>query len=204
MLAAPPRRPRFLAALPAEPRAEPPRFGRAERGSRPALPPLAPAAVDAPPAPTAEQAAEARREALARVAQAVEMLRTQASWLAEQARADALEIGFQVARRVLESELRTSPEPLFALVKSALRRTGDSRRVSIRLSPADAAELQSPAGQAAVEGIGAARIEIQADATLQPGDCVVDTDFGQIDGRLETRLGELRRALEGAAEGAAG
>jgi flagellar assembly protein FliH len=55
-----------------------------------------------------------------------------------------------------------------------------------------------------VEGIGAARVEIQADAALQPGDCVVDTDFGQIDGRLETRLGELRRALEGAAEGAAG
>lgn len=204
MLVGPPRRPRFLAALPPEARTEAPRVGRADRGARPALPPLMPAAVAAPPPPPAELLAEARREALARVAQAVEMLRTQASWLAEQARADALEIGFQVARRVLEAELRTSPEPLFALVKSALRRTGDSRRVAIRLSPADAAELQSPAGQAAVEGIGSARVEIQADASLAPGDCVVDTDFGQIDGRLETRLAELRRAVEGAAEGAAG
>jgi len=204
MLVAPPRRPRFLAALPPEPRAEAPRFGRADRGARPALPPLAPASQAAPPPPAAEVLAEARREALARVAQAVEMLRTQSSWLAEQARADALEIGFQVARRVLESELRTSPEPLFALVKSALRRAADSRRVAIRLAPDDAAQIQSPAGQAGVEGIGAARVEVVADASLQPGDCVVDTDFGQIDGRLETRLSELRRAVEGAAEGAAG
>jgi len=203
MLVAPPRRPRFLAALPPEPRTEAPRFGRPDRATRTALPPLAPAAVAAPPPPAAEVLAEARREALAKVAQAVEMLRTQASWLAEQARADALEIGFQVARRVLESELRTSPEPLFALVKSALRRTGDARRISIRLSPDDAAALQSPAGQAAAEGIGAARVEVVADASLQPGDCMVDTDFGQIDGRLETRLSELRRAVEGA-EGAAG
>jgi flagellar biosynthesis/type III secretory pathway protein FliH len=190
----------LLAAVPDSRSPEAARFARADRpGPRPALPPQE---EEPAPAAGAAAAAEARREALERVAQALEMLRSEAARLAEQARADALEIGFQVARQILETEVRASPEPLFALVKAALRRTGDSRRVSLRLSPDDAARIQTDAGRAAMEGITAARVEVFPDPSLQPGDCLVETDYGRIDGRLETRLGELKRAVE-AAEGAA-
>lgn len=79
----------------------------------------------APPGPTPEQVEAFRAEALQRVAHAVEVLKLQAERLAEQARADALEIGFRVARRILEAELSSSPEPFFALVRSALKRAGD-------------------------------------------------------------------------------
>lgn len=200
----PPRRPRFLSAVPDAPEPLAPRFGKPDRPvPRRSLEPLAPAARDAPAAPTAEQLAEARREALEKVGQAVATLQAQAAHLAELARGDALDIGFQVARKILETEVRTSPEVLFALVKSAVRRAGDSRRVTLRVCPDDAARLQAGEGQAALDAATAARVEIAADASLAPGDCIVDTDYGQIDGRLDTRLGELRRALEGAAEGAA-
>ena len=47
------------------------------------------------------------------------------------------------------------------------------------------------------------RVEIVPDPTLVPGDCLVDTDFGQVDGRLSTRLGEARRAVRSAVEGGA-
>jgi len=199
----PPRRPHFLAAVPDEPQPALPRFERRER------PP--PRFAGVPGRAGSEQSeaaylaavAEARREAMERVAQGLETLRAQASRLAEQARSDALEIGFQVARRILEAEVRASPEPLFALVKSALRRAGDSRRISLRLNPEDAARLQSDEGRAAVDAVTAARVDVLPDPALQPGDCAVETDFGQIDGRLETRLGELRRAVENQAEGAA-
>jgi flagellar assembly protein FliH len=137
------------------------------------------------------------------VAAALEMLRAQADRLAEQARSDALEIGFQVARKILETEIRQSPDALFALVRSAVRRAGESRRVALRLAPEDAAILQSESGRRALDGLTAARIEIVPDAALQRGDCAVDTDFGQVDGRLGTRLAELRRAVDAASEGAA-
>ncbi|HEY7726619.1 MAG TPA: FliH/SctL family protein [Anaeromyxobacteraceae bacterium] len=195
-----PRRPRFLAAVPDALRPEAARFAR----TRPS--PARTAAAPAAPAPGELQAGageEARREALSRVSQALETLRAQTSSLAEQARADALEIGFQVARKILESEVRTSPEPLFALVKSALRRAGDARRVVLRLAPDDAARVQTETGRASLDGVTAARVEVFPDPALQPGDCLVETDFGQIDGRLETRIAELRRAVRSAVEGAA-
>ncbi|HET9596901.1 MAG TPA: FliH/SctL family protein, partial [Anaeromyxobacteraceae bacterium] len=170
-----------------------------------AAPPPSPAADPAPSRLEAERAAaleRARREALERVAGAVETLRAQADRLAEQARADAIEIGFQVARKVLEAELRAGPEALFALVRSAVRRAGESRRVAVRLAPEDAALLASDAARGALDGVTAARVEWIPDSSLQPGDCLVETDFGQVDGRLGTRLAEIRRAVD-AVEGAA-
>jgi flagellar assembly protein FliH len=145
--------------------------------------------------------AQIRKEAFQRVAGAVEMLHVQAERLAEQARADALEIGFLVARKILETEVRASPEPLFALVKSALRRAGESRRVVIRLSPDDAAALHARKDGLTGGGLSSALIEIVPTADLEPGDCLVETDFGKIDGRLATRLEEVRRSVKSALEG---
>jgi flagellar assembly protein FliH len=147
----------------------------------------------------ASTTSEARTEALARVAHAVEVLRLQAERLAEQARNDALEVGFLVARRILEAELSTGPEALFSLVRSALKRSGDSRRVVVRVHPDDAPRLVNPVAAGELSS-GAASVEVQGDAALEPGDVVVDTDFGRVDGRLRTRLEELYRAAGGALE----
>jgi flagellar biosynthesis/type III secretory pathway protein FliH len=40
-----------------------------------------------------------------------------------------------------------------------------------------------------------ARVEVRADATLSPGDCIVDGESGTVDGRVTTRLEEVRRIL---------
>lgn len=152
-----------------------------------------------PPGPTPEQLAAFRAEAMQKVAHAVEVLRLSSERLAEQARADVLELGFFVARRILEAELSTSPDALFALVRSALQRAGDSRKISVRVHPQDAQAL-APALAKGGLGVSAATVEIVQDGSLSPGDCIVDTDFGKVDGRLDTRLDELRRAAVAASE----
>ncbi|HYD40115.1 MAG TPA: FliH/SctL family protein [Anaeromyxobacter sp.] len=198
-----PRTPAFLAGLQgpeAAVRPAPFAAGGATATPRPALrhgPPGHEAA--APAGPTPEQLAAIRAEAMQKVAHAVEVLRLQAERLAEQARADALEIGFRVARRILEAELSTSPDAFFSLVRSALQRAGDSRKVSVRVHPQDAKTL-APALAAGTLGVAAATVEVLPDAGLAPGDCIVDTDFGKVDGRLDTRLEELHRAAVAAAE----
>jgi len=175
--------------------------------ARPAAAPVASApavdandAADAPPAPG--DAGIAPAVAAERLAGAVELLRSTSSRLAEQARADALEIGVRVARRILERELATGPEPLLALVRSALRRAGDSRTVTVRLHPADAAVVRR-AGREALGAVHVAKVALCADPDLARGDCVVEADFGVVDGRVSSRLAELRRVLETPDDGAA-
>jgi flagellar assembly protein FliH len=133
-----------------------------------------------------------------RLGSAVEMLRTTSERLAAEARSDALEVGFMIAKRILETELTTSPEPLVALVRSTIRRLGEARKMVVRLSQADAEAVNAilaARGPSAVSTVATAQIEIIADASLERGDCVVESDVGSVDGRIATRLEELRRAL---------
>jgi len=200
------RRPRFLADVPETPTPELARFAHATQRAAPATRQAKSAHGQVPAPPTEAESidlAALRRDAMDKVAAALATLRAQADHLAEQARSDAIEIGFQVARKILETELRQGPEALFALVRSAVRRAGESRRIAVRVTPDDASLLQAEAGRAALDGLSSARIELVSDPSLQRGDCMVDTDFGQVDGRLETRLAEIRRAVDAAGEGAA-
>jgi len=138
-----------------------------------------------------------------RTSTAIELLRATAERLAAEARTDALEIGFLVARRILEMELTASAEPLVNLVRSAVRRLGESRRIVIHLSPADAQALTTiveTRGAQAVAQAAISKVEIVADASLGRGDCLVEGDLVTVDGRINVRIEELRRVLEAGVE----
>jgi len=207
------RRPHFLArsataqsVKPASFRPAPVRGGQARALSAPPLESSAPPASEpdeatlAGQAPGASAAADERLrvEIAARLAGAIELLQSTAGRLAAEARSDALEIGFLVARRILESELAASPEPLVSLVRSAIRRLGEARQIVVRLCPQDAVAIDAllaARSPTAVSSVATAQIEVIADAKLARGDCLVEGDLGTVDGRIATRLEELRRAL---------
>jgi flagellar biosynthesis/type III secretory pathway protein FliH len=67
--------------------------------------------------------------------------------------------------------------------------------VTVKLSPADRDTVVSLAGEGDVLGLPLANIELIPDMNLSPGDAIVESDTGMVDGRLGTRLEELRRVL---------
>jgi flagellar assembly protein FliH len=205
----PSRRPEFLARAGAPGQVERASFRPAsEKAARPRMPIAQPLMEDesSPDEEAQQQIAAAIAEAEerihaevgARLGAAVEALRTTSERLAGEARSDALEVGFLIARRILETELTTSPEPLVALVRSTIRRLGEARKMTVRLSPADAEAVQAvltARGPSAVSSVTTAQIQVTADPSLGRGDCLVEGDVGSVDGRIATRLEELRRAL---------
>ena len=131
-----------------------------------------------------------------RLAQAISDLRRSGERVAEQATADVLEMALLIARRIIEAELSTGPATLTSLIRSAIGRLGESRKIQVRLHPGDADAVEAAEGaDEALAGMTLARVEIRADATLSPGDCIVDGEHGTVDGRLSTRLDEVRRIL---------
>jgi len=138
-----------------------------------------------------------------RTSSAIELLRATAERLAAEARTDALEIGFLVARRILEMELTASAEPLVNLVRSAVRRLGESRRIVVHLSPTDAQAMNAiieSRGAQAVAQAAISKVEVVADASLGRGDCLVEGDLVTVDGRINARIEELRRVLDASAD----
>lgn len=172
-------------------------------------PPVVAASAEEEPDNDGKVAAAAAAEAQKLAAQfgertrsAVELLRATAERLAAEARTDALEIGFLVARRILEMELTASAEPLVNLVRSAVRRLGESRKITIHLSPADAQALSAVVQSRGTQSVAPAtisKVEILADPSLGRGDCLVEGDMVTVDGRINARIEELRRALESGA-----
>lgn len=166
---------------------EPPRANLPEPAVEPALAGFSEPVRLEPPAPAWNNSQEERLRA------AIEVLKAQGERLAEQARSDALELGLLIARRILERELSSNLESVFALIKSAIRRAGAEHVTRVRLSPGDIARFD----QAAQPTFSLGRIELVADTSLQPGDVMVDTDTHTIDGRLATRFEEVARQLDG-------
>lgn len=163
-----------------------------------------PMAAATPAAVVPEVPAPGQIEFAERVAAAVGAMRLTTERLAEQVRSDALEVALLVARRIVEAELRTNIEPLFGVIRTVVKRAGESRRITIHLCPDDALRVEAAGGSKSLPGITAAQVDVRADQTMTSGDCIVEADFGFVDGRLDTRLEELRRILSETLAGMAG
>lgn len=165
----------------------------AQRGAQALAPPLPP-----PPVQMTSEAAE-------QLGRAVAELRLIADRLGAEMVANAIEIGCLVARKILDAELKTDIEVHRALVRSAVRRLGEEHRVTVHLAPSDIQLVRAAAGEAGGTdfgfNLGIAKVEMFPDTNLTPGDCLVESDAATVDGRLGTRLEEIRRVLSNAING---
>ena len=111
----------------------------------------------------------------------------------------AVRLACDLAARLLGRELAADPAAAVDLAGEALAAAVGSPAAAVTVSPAALEALGEPfaARVAAVLGPGAT---LAADASLGPGDCVVRTACGEVDGRLQTRLDRLAAELLPAAD----
>jgi flagellar assembly protein FliH len=87
------------------------------------------------------------------------------------------------------------PDLAVGVIRSALDEMDARTAVRVRVSPADEELLRRRWAQVVPPGIGAERIELQADERIQSGGAVIETTQGQVDAQLETKLAQLGNAL---------
>ena len=153
---------------------------------------------------------EAEREAQARleqVQQEVDSIRLQAKEAGfaqgyqeglEEGRQKALEDDFLklsifLADKVIRKEVETDISWLKPMVKEALEVLGSVEQVVVLLNPVDYALLQNYRQD--LELSSRAELVFQQDASITPGGCLIETETGLIDARLERRLGKLAHHL---------
>ncbi|MEJ0003132.1 MAG: FliH/SctL family protein [Pararobbsia sp.] len=93
----------------------------------------------------------------------------------------------------------SDPAALFARAAKAIEHiVADSSPVHLRVHPADLAAARSAFDEAALgwrETGRAVRLLVNADATLEPGACVIETDLGALDASLSLQLAAMREAV---------
>jgi type III secretion protein L len=110
----------------------------------------------------------------------------------------ALQLAVRVAGKLLGEELAASPEKIASIVCEALKATQRARTFVVQAHPADVPLLQERLARLRTVVGPAREIEVISSTALSRGDCVIESDIGIIDARLETQLELMEKALVGA------
>jgi flagellar biosynthesis/type III secretory pathway protein FliH len=107
----------------------------------------------------------------------------------------AIEIALSAAKQIVGEELQLSPERIAAIVAPLIARLRRSSVITLRLHPEDAVLARHHASEWQATARSSARIQVDGDASVSRGGCVVMSDIGSLDARLESRLALMGRAI---------
>ncbi len=104
-------------------------------------------------------------------------------------------LAFEIAKKVVHQEISANPDLILYVVREALKKAAGSQNLVIKLNPQDVAVLESGKEERLPELKKFDKVEIVADEKIERGGCILDTDSGLLDARLEVQLKKIEEAL---------
>ena len=108
---------------------------------------------------------------------------------------EILSLVFEIARKVIKMEVELNREAAVEVVKNTLRRVADSTSLRIRVHADDLATVRANREELYTLVDTIRKVEIVEDRRVGLGGCIVETDAGTIDARIETQLEEIRKMI---------
>lgn len=125
------------------------------------------------------------------MARSIETMAGMKTRLRQEAERDVVAVALAVARKLLRRQINVDEEAILGLVKAAMENASLREVTEIRVHPRFLSQLQNYLNQ-----IGAPQaIRATADATLELGAVIVETDRGSVDASLDAQLDEIGRGL---------
>ncbi|MEX2415309.1 MAG: FliH/SctL family protein [Paenibacillaceae bacterium] len=106
-----------------------------------------------------------------------------------------LEMSCGIAEKIISKKLDQSTDWIIDMVKQALQRSSEKGTIAICVAPAQFAYIQSVREELSYTIDPQAELHIYPDASIKDYGCVIKTNFGTIDARVETQLTEIKQAL---------
>lgn len=109
---------------------------------------------------------------------------------------ESVELALAIARKIVCHEVATNKEVVLSVVREALKKVMGHEKIKIKVNPADFQFIESTKFKLSslVEDIENA--EIEEDEKITSGGCVIETDFGDIDARIDRQLKAVEEAFE--------
>ncbi len=106
---------------------------------------------------------------------------------------ELVSLALEIARRVIHTEVRTHPDTVVSITRTALERVrGQDVRLTVHPDDLDAIRAAEPELSAV---LGAESLKVTVDDVIDRGGCIVEAPSGRIDATLETQLAQIGRAL---------
>jgi flagellar assembly protein FliH len=106
-----------------------------------------------------------------------------------------VELSMEVAKKVIGMELATSPEAVLELAQRVLRRSRVHGHITVCVNHRYFDFIQEHRAQLLELLDGQAELSIYPDHTVHDEGCVIRTQLGSVDARIDTQLSEIKQVL---------
>ncbi len=125
----------------------------------------------------------------------IEALSQQGDTLFAKYETQIVRLALEIAKKVVQRELETSPEIVVDVVRRAAKEISEATSIKIMLNPKDL-DIVKEYVLNDIELTGGHQIEFTAHSDLKRGGCIIETEFGLVDASLEGRWKAIEEAIE--------
>lgn len=111
---------------------------------------------------------------------------------------DVVEISVMIAKKIIGEIAEEDRNIVVNIAKEAIKRASDREVLRIRVAPVDYDALNKKRSELlqCIDGIKS--LIFEADESVQPGGCLIETNQGEIDARIESQIKVIKGALTAA------
>jgi len=113
---------------------------------------------------------------------------------------EVVELALAIARQVICQEVAFDRDIVVCIAREALAKVEDPGRIKIKMSPSDLQFIKETRSQLSnlIENID--NVTLEAAENIQSGGCIIETDLGEIDARIEKQLQAVEESFRTAME----
>ena len=109
--------------------------------------------------------------------------------------AELMELFNALSMRVIHRELGRSNEFLVDVVREAMKEIAHQEKITVYLNPEDLEYGESFKSNLLAELGNVKSIAMEKDESITRGGCVIETNFGEVDSRVESKIREIEKAI---------
>ena len=118
----------------------------------------------------------------------------------QQIEKQVVELALAIARKVICREISTDKETVVCVAKEALAKVDEPGKINIKMNPSDLEFINETQYRISNLIADVNNVTFEAEDSVQSGGCVIETDLGEIDARIEKQIQAVeesfRRAME--------
>ena len=109
---------------------------------------------------------------------------------------EIVRLAWEVAKRVVGEEIKTNREMILGIVRQSLMTLQERDEILIRVNSQDYETVKAHQAEfeAMIEGLK--KFTVQSDGAVEAGSCVIETNLGNVDARIETQFEAIRMGLD--------
>ncbi len=109
---------------------------------------------------------------------------------------DNIQLAVAMAQRIIQNEIQNHAEPTAKIIRSALKMAIGQDHLKIKTHPEDGETVRVILKDEISDSATDKKVEVVPDRSIQRGGCLIETDFGTIDARIEQQLASIEDELQ--------